>query len=386
MKRSPFPPSLAVASEPGPERPDAAHRWARAVALARGTESPERDRVSVAAYGFGEVVVELFSQDESVLRPFSQLYAECAVPPGSTPGHHRLRCFLRPDRGSDLLSATFELPVPLDLVEIVLAVLQTRRDAYYVARDLTGTGWRQVTSVARPAVPLVAINGSHVLFDAAELWPAFLRDLLVGAALTSQKEILFFHAASVSVGGRGVLFIGRGGTGKTTLALALAARGHGVLGDDYTALRPGNLTLLPFRRNVHIRPGPRAQGVQEALQRGRYEIEVFSDGQSRLNATVQDLFPEAPAPHVRLAAAFFLRRFGPEPGLAPFRPSLEQLEWLKPLAFSGPIRASWGISPGRRILGFLRVIDILSKIRCYSLDVGPPDETAARVERALEDV
>jgi len=386
MRRSPSSPSLAVASEPGPTRSDAARRWAGAVALAGGIENPGRGQPSPAAYRLGELVVELFSEDESVLRSLAQLYAECRVPPASTSGHRRLRCFVRPVPEAGLVSATFELPVDLDLVEVVLAVLQTRQDAYYVAQDLAGTGWRQVTSVARPAVPLLAVNGRHVLFDAAKLWPAFMRDLLVGTALTSQKEILFFHAASVAVGGRGVLFVGRGGTGKTTLALALAARGHGLLGDDYASLRPGDLALLPFRRNVHIRPGPRAQGVEEALRGGRYEIEVFTDGQKRLNATVRDLFPEALAPRVPLAAAFFLRRFGPEPGITPVRPSLEHLELLKPLASSGPIRASWGISPGRRLLGFLRVIDILSKVHCYSLDVGRPDETAVRVERALEDV
>jgi hypothetical protein len=32
------------------------------------------------------------------------------------------------------------------------------------------------------------------------------------------------------------------------------------------------------------------------------------------------------------------------------------------------------------------VIDILSKVPCYSLDVGRPDETAVLVERVLEDV
>jgi hypothetical protein len=378
--------SLAVDSEPGATRSEVTPPWARALAWAEGGERTGQGQPVAVRYRFGEIVVELVSEYAAVLHSLSQLYAECGVSSGPPPGIRPLRCSVRSIPETGLSSATFELPIHLDLAEIVLAVLQTRRDAYYVARDMEGTGWRQVTSVAEPMVPLVGVNGRHVVFDAAMLWPAFLRDLLVGAALTSQRELLFIHAGSVAVCGRGVLFVGRGGTGKTTLALALAARGHGLLGDDYAAIRPVDRTLLPFRRNVHIRPGPRARGVEDALQGGRYQIEVFSDGQRRLNATVRDLFPDAPAPHVPLAAVFFLRSLGPVPRMTPFRPSLEHLELLKPLASSGPIRASWGISPGRRLLGFLRVIDILSKVPCYSLDVGRPDETAVLVERVLEDV
>lgn len=386
MTRSPSSPSPLVASEPGRLRPDAARGWARAVDPTARIETVEPDRAPSAAYRFGEVVVELFSQDDAILRSFSQLYAECSVRPASAAGHLRLKCFVRPVPESGLVSTTFELPAAVDLVEVALAVLQVRQNAYYVARELAGAEWRLVTSVADPSVTLLAVRGGDTVFDPAQLWPTFLRDFLVGTALTSQKEILFLHAASVAVRGRGVLFIGRGGTGKTTLALALTTRGHGLLGDDYASLHMRDLALLPFRRNVHIRPGPRAQGVEQALQGGRYELEAFADGQRRLNATARDLFPAAPAPRVPLAAAFFLGRFSPEPCLTPLRVSLEQLELLKPLASSGPIRASWGLSPGRRLLGFLRVIDILSKVHCYWLDVGRPEETAAHVERALEDV
>jgi hypothetical protein len=307
------------------------------------------------------------------------------------PAPLRVRCTLRAVGGSrlnaipSLTVTTFEFPGALDLVSVALGVLQVRQNAYYAAAGSTATGWRYVTTVERPSQVVLAVNGHRALIDLAPLWPSFLRDLLVATTLSSQRNILFLHAASVAVHGRGALLFGWGGAGKTTLALALAARGHGFLGDDYASIRTDDLTLLPFRRNVHIRPGPRAQGVEEALRSGRYETEVFPDGLRRLSAAAGDLFPEAPAPPTRLAAGFFLRRFAPEPRTTPFEPSLAHLDSLKSLATSGPIRAAWGISPGRRLLAFLRVIDILAKISCYSLEVGRPEATAAHLERTLED-
>ena len=52
----------------------------------------------------------------------------------------------------------------------------------------------------------------------------------VGCSVTSR--LLVLHAAGVSREGRGILLIGKGGAGKTTLATALNARGWALLSDD----------------------------------------------------------------------------------------------------------------------------------------------------------
>ena len=89
MTRSPASPSV-VASEAGAPRPDAARGWARAVELTARIGSIGPDQAPSAAYRFGDVVVELFTQDDSVLRSFSQLYAECGVSPESASALPRL--------------------------------------------------------------------------------------------------------------------------------------------------------------------------------------------------------------------------------------------------------------------------------------------------------
>src|SRR5262249_14154186 len=122
-------------------------------------------------------------------------------------------------------------------------------------------GWQLLSRIDDPAFPLVGVRAQQCVCDTGRLPPTFLRGLLVGSALAAQSSVLFLHAASVVVRGRGVLLAGRGGAGKTTLALALAARGHPLLGDDIAALRRRPPELLPLRRTLHVRNGLRARAV-----------------------------------------------------------------------------------------------------------------------------
>ena len=55
---------------------------------------------------------------------------------------------------------------------------------------------------------------------------------MVAAGCATTQRLLVLHAAGVGRAGRGVLLIGPGGAGKTTLATALNASGWALLGDD----------------------------------------------------------------------------------------------------------------------------------------------------------
>ena len=54
------------------------------------------------------------------------------------------------------------------------------------------------------------------------------------AGLLFQRGRLVLHASAVEIGGEAVAFLGESGYGKSSLAAALAVRGHGIASDDVT--------------------------------------------------------------------------------------------------------------------------------------------------------
>ena len=77
---------------------------------------------------------------------------------------------------------------------------------------------------------------------------------IVSDLIRQNKSILKFHAASLSVNGNGYLFIGDSGTGKTSLSISLLQNGWNFLSDEFGLLDPASLQLLPFPRNLIIKP------------------------------------------------------------------------------------------------------------------------------------
>jgi hypothetical protein len=60
------------------------------------------------------------------------------------------------------------------------------------------------------------------------------------AILLQQRGNLVLHASAISAGGRAMLFCGRSGAGKSTMAAMLCRRGYPLLNDDVCNLIPGS--------------------------------------------------------------------------------------------------------------------------------------------------
>jgi hypothetical protein len=187
--------------------------------------------------------------------------------------------------------------------------------------------------------------------------------------------MLFFHAASVAIDGRGIMIAGPKGTGKTTTSLTLASRGHDFLGDEMAAVQQDTRALFPFRRAASLRAGPRGRRVEEQLAGRDYSVERFPDGGERILVNIGSLFPEAGVATATLSCVMFLRRFAERPAVEPLAFGLEHFRMLSPLACS-----MWGRSAGTAIMGVSRLLQGTS---CYYLDPGPPDETAELIERVV---
>ena len=86
------------------------------------------------------------------------------------------------------------------------------------------------------------------------LWPVlaiqniFLRPLIEIVAL--KKNFIILHAASISDGGNAYLFAGRGGTGKTTIAMNLIKKGYHYMGEERILIGDSRAYSYPLNRRL----------------------------------------------------------------------------------------------------------------------------------------
>jgi hypothetical protein len=208
--------------------------------------------------------------------------------------------------------------------------------------------------------------------------PGFLHRYLLNAAVSTQRSVLFVHAASIGINGTGVLLMGPAASGKTTVSFALASRGHALLGDEMAGIRLGSELLLPVRRTAGIRRGPRARAVADRLEGRHWPTEILREGTERMLVRAGELFPDTGVGPTKLGCVFHLRGFADQAAVHRVVPR-ELRDRLAEDAI-----AVTGVTPAHRLMRLLTLLDLLSRRRCYSLDVGPPEETAALVERTVE--
>ena len=252
---------------------------------------------------------------------------------------------------SDLLLAAGTPDFPFDLVE--------------------SAGARAVFTRRGGTTPALLVDGGDVRLVMAEGWRKALSLLLLQRLMRSRADAIFFHAASVALRGRGLLLVGPKGAGKSTLALALSARGHALLGDENACYLPASHQVLPFRRPVGIKPGPRSAAVEDRLRALGRRPE--RDGMMRLPAdAVAAAFDERAVP---LGAVVFLDGFAPVSRLHALEPGRADVGRLQ------AVGASMVNAPHtQRAFEMTR---LLARCAVYTMTAGAPDAAAATLEEGV---
>jgi len=354
--------------------------WVQAGALA-GVPGRADAGAAEAHYRFGDAHLAL-AAPAALRAELEDRYGDCAIASEPAAGARVQRCRVRM-RDDGIALVDFVAPA-VDAFGTALALLEHPANAP-LFREVAAPapGWRAIARTST-GIPLVAARGGQLLVDAPDAPEGFLPDLLLSPVLAMQRELLFVHAASLDVGGAGVLLIGPSGSGKTTTALTLAARGHGYLGDDMAVIHAAASSLLPLRSTANLRPGPHPQALAARVRGGRWDP-PHSDGQPRLRVRVTEVFPASAAAPVPLARVLFLRRFAPQPAVEPFDATPGSLGSLAPLGLNRALWLAWGITPHRRLLQFMAFMRLLARARCAWLDVGGIEATADLIERTMED-
>lgn len=326
-------------------------------------------------YRIGDGYLGVCSGDERFRARLQSLFRECAVTAPAQESLPAVHCTVRLTQDGAAGIVEFDDPEPLDPLKFILTIFPDR--GY---RAGPPAGGRQVLLVPTPrGEGAIGIEGARMLVRSDVPWQALAGNLALNRLLRLERDVVFLHASAVSVRGRGVLLLGAKGRGKTTLALALAARGHVLLGDELTGVRAVTHELVPVRRSVSVRDGPMALAISERFNRLDAPYEPFPDGTRRRRAYTADLFPSQAADTgaIVLSDLVFLRGFAPAPRLVEVRPGREHLAALTPLASS-----LWERPPAEALR---RLLGIINGARCWTLEAGDPDTTADLLAATLED-
>jgi hypothetical protein len=236
---------------------------------------------------------------------------------------------------------------------------------------LESSGARIVLARRGEREPALTVDGRRCEFALAPGWARAVALLLLQRLMRCRADAIFFHAGSAAVRGRGTLVVGPKGAGKSTLVMALALRGHALLGDENACYLPATGEIVPFLRPIGIKPGPRSAALDAALTRmGRVPER---DGMMR--RAVEDLPVTAAAAPAPLAAVVFLTGFSAAARLRVVAPGRVDVGRLQPVG-SSMVNAP----AARRVLQMAR---LLAQSRVYELSPGAPDETAAVLEETV---
>jgi hypothetical protein len=176
------------------------------------------------------------------------------------------------------------------------------------------------------------------------------------------RNALLLHGAAVGRADGGVLFVGAGGSGKSTCALACLASELLYAGDDYVGVELGTeprvLSLFCSGKTepAHARLLPHLPSPMFAGDGAREEKSVFYVGQA---------FPERMCEAFPLRAIVAPRVRGPEPRVRPLAPA----QALAALAPSTLLQ----LVPARQ-QALSTMARLLDDIPAFGLDVGGPPE------------
>lgn len=155
-----------------------------------------------------------------------------------------------------------------------------------------------------PLVAFMAINGNELLVETTknntDLIALFTLSEALGLILF-QKNYFLLHGSAIQIGGKGVVFLGEPGAGKSTTVAAFAQKEVGVISDDMVCIHIndlGNPVLIPSFSQIKI-----WENSVDGLQLQKTNLSPVREGTNKFSWHDSLVFEEN---HVPLRQIFIL--------------------------------------------------------------------------------
>lgn len=172
--------------------------------------------------------------------------------------------FVSPDSGTETVDATFiwwedkispYLPVKFSHLKGFTQVDKYKQSGVDIIQVQDSGGYVEIFGSVFRAENYQ--NGKYYLLSHPFIhpkWPIECHPFEKVIFSWAQKhDLLMIHAAAVGVDGHGVLIVGRGGTGKSTLTCSCLAAGYDFVSDDLCLLTAsGSRSVFPIYTNVFL--------------------------------------------------------------------------------------------------------------------------------------
>ncbi len=219
--------------------------------------------------------------------------------------------------------------------------------------------------------PLTEINILDNQDDNEQLYS--IAEFLITILIASMsKECFFFHAASLSYNGQGIILAGETMSGKSTLSLGLANKGFDFLSDEVVCFELDTHKLRPFPKSICLREN--SIDFFKPILSEKQQIYQGSDGKQRWLINPRDLNMGANNQHCRAAHFFILKGFKEEPQVknAKARDALQYTMSSSYVRIDEPAKTLFSLTP------------IFNDLKCYFLLPGSLEKTLDLIKEVIE--
>lgn len=193
-----------------------------------------------------------------------------------------------------------------------------------------------------------------------------------------KRNIFCVHAAALSKDGKGFLFPGRSGSGKTTISISLVQSGYKFLSDDYPLIKDDNshFEILAFPQRLKVRNDTLKQFPELVAYKKRKNITM-----ARPFIDISEVFLDCVSEKVEAIYLVFPHLINSQKTSCMKTSKSEALRKLLPCIYDPFSNIESSVTFRKTIFEF--AYNLVNKTKCFNLFLG---KNASKLQNSLETI